>query len=183
MIQFADFFFSKYDIQMKRNATTRSAAILNSVFLFWKCSLPIVSQVPTKVSGLCHFGLVYSWILWQSPDTPFLSCFWVSSCLCALFHVGAWCSDSGILVMFQAQFWFRVGGSYTHAPGLVSLWERGVSSSLGPYAPLSVCIRCLRFAFFCFVLLCVARSLCFSLAACFHVCHVLCEHAAYESPC
>ncbi len=58
MIQFADFFFSKYDIQMKRNATTRSAAILNSVFLFWKCSLPIVSQVPTKVSGLCHFGLV-----------------------------------------------------------------------------------------------------------------------------
>ncbi len=56
------------------------------------------------------------------------------------------------------------------------------SSLLGPYAPLSVCIRCLRFAFFCFVLLCVARSLCFSLAACFHVCHVLCEHAAYESP-
>ncbi len=54
-----------------------------------------------------------------SPDTPFLSCFLVSarleytrrklSCLHALFHVGAWCSDPGIFVLFQAQFWFRVG--------------------------------------------------------------------------
>ncbi len=31
------------------------------------------------------------------------------SCLRALFHVGAWCSDPGTLVLFQAQFWFRVG--------------------------------------------------------------------------
>ncbi len=35
---------------------------------------------------------------------------------------------------------------------------------------------------FYFLLFCVARSLCFSLVACFHVCHVLCEHATYESP-
>ncbi len=50
-------------------------------------------------------------VLWQSPDTPFLSCFLVShalSCLSALFHVGAWCSNPGTLVLFQAQFWFRV---------------------------------------------------------------------------
>ncbi len=33
-----------------------------------------------------------------------------------------------------------------------------------------------------FVLFCVARSLCFSMAACFHVWHVLCEHMANESP-
>ncbi len=38
------------------------------------------------------------------------------------------------------------------------------------------------FAFSCFVLFCVSHSLCFSLAGCFHVCHVLFEHAAYESP-
>ncbi len=53
-------------------------------------------------------------------------------------------------------------GSDIHAPGLVLLWTRVVSSSLGPCAPLSVCIRCLRFAFSCFVLFCVACSLCFS---------------------
>ncbi len=28
---------------------------------------------------------------------------------CSLFHVGALCSDPGTLVLFQAQFWFRVG--------------------------------------------------------------------------
>ncbi len=48
-------------------------------------------------------------VLWQSPDTPFLSCFLVSaqlrvclsralSCLCALFHVGAWYSRHSCLV-------------------------------------------------------------------------------------
>ncbi len=34
------------------------------------------------------------------------------------------------------------------------------------------------FLLFCLVLCCT--QLVFSLAACFHVCHVLCEHAAYE---
>ncbi len=70
-------------------------------------------------------------------------------------------------------------GLDTHAPGLVLLWERGVSNSLGPCTSLSVCIS---FAFSYFVFFCVARCLCFSLAACFHVCHVVCEHVAYESP-
>ncbi len=73
-------------------------------------------------------------------------------------------------------------GSDTHTPGLVLLWERAVTSLLGPCAPLSMCIRCLHFAFSCFVLFCVAHSLCFSLAACFHACHVLCEHAACSCP-
>ncbi len=37
------------------------------------------------------------------------------------------------------------------------------------------------FLLFCLVLRGTALS-CFSLAVCFHVCHVLCEHAACESP-
>ncbi len=43
-------------------------------------------------------------------------------------------------------------------------------------------VRVHSLSFSCFVLFCVARSLCFSLAVCFHVCHVLCEHVDYESP-
>ncbi len=48
-------------------------------------------------------------------------------------------------------------GSETHAPGLVLLWERAVSSSLGPYAPLSLCTCCLvlhaaHFSAACFLL-------------------------------
>ncbi len=49
-------------------------------------------------------------VLWQRPDTPVMSCFHVRmwlracsnralSCLCALFHVGAWCSDPGTHVL------------------------------------------------------------------------------------
>ncbi len=33
-------------------------------------------------------------------------------------------------------------GSDTHAPGMVLLWGLAVSSSLGPSASLSMCIRC-----------------------------------------
>ncbi len=120
----------------------------------------------------------------SSPDTPFLSCFLVSAPLCALLST---CSVSCWSMVFGSRHSCLVSGpvlvscrgSDTHAPGLVLLWERAVSSSLRPCAPLSVRIRCLRFAFSCFVLFCVARSLCISLAACFHV---LCEPAAYESP-
>ncbi len=118
-----------------------------------------------KLSGFFHLGLVYSWFCNRALTLP--------SCL--VFGSQHSCLVSGpVLVSCR--------GSDTHAPGLVLLWERAVSSSLGPCAPLSVCIRCLRFAFSCFLLFCMAHSLCFSLAAYFHVCHVLCEHAAYESP-
>ncbi len=103
-------------------------------------------------------------VLWQSPDTPFLSWFLVSnalSCLSALFHVGAWCSDPGTLVLFR----FRVGVRTLTLQVLVLLWEHAVSSLLGLCAPLSMCIRCLCFDFSCFVLFlfvsaCVFHWLC-----------------------
>ncbi len=64
----------------------------------------------TSVSGFCHFGLVLFMVLGQSPDTPVMSGFHVStrfrvySChalsrLRALFHVDAWCSDPGTHVL------------------------------------------------------------------------------------
>lgn len=66
---------------------------------------------------------------------------------------------------------------------LVLLWERAVSSSLGPCAPLSVCVvfctaRGSGSAVCFFVVLFCCTQLVFSLAACFHVCHLLCEHMA-----
>ncbi len=154
-----------------------------------------------------YFSLSYTlsslfMVLWQSPDTPFLSCFLVSawlrvcssrmlSCLRALFHVGVWCSDPGTLVLFQAQFWFRVGVQTL----TLQVWSCCGSlrsrvclgrTLLCPCAfVVAFCCTQLVFqlhAFSCFVLFCVVRSLCFSLAACFHVCHVLCKHAAHESP-
>ncbi len=62
------------------------------------------------LSGFCHFGLVLFMVLWQSPDTPIMSCFHVSarlrvcsscalSCLRTLFRVGAWCLDPGTHVL------------------------------------------------------------------------------------
>ncbi len=68
--------------------------------------------------------------------------------------------------------------SDTHAPCSVSLCECAVSSSLsraffcprvlcfGVWHTVRVFIGCVHS---CYVLCCVARSLCFSLAACFHV--------------
>ncbi len=80
--------------------------------------------------------------------------------------------------------------SDTHAPCSVLLWERAVSSSLRLPAPLSACfVSCFvaRSSFYwlraMFLSCAVLHAACvFSMAACFHVCHVLCEHAAYESP-
>ncbi len=107
------------------------------------------------------------------------------SCLCALLHVGALCSDPGTCLV-SGSVLVSCWGSDTHILGLVLLRERAVSSLLGPCAPLSVCIVFVStwfgfacffifslFAFACFVLFCVGHSLCFSLAACFHVCHVV----------
>ncbi len=91
-------------------------------------------------------------VLWQSPDTPFLSWFLVFSLLST-------CSVSCWSVVFGSRHSCLVSGSV-----LVRVGVRTLTSSLGPCPPLSVCIRCLRF-----VLFWVARSLCFSLAACFRV--------------
>ncbi len=115
------------------------------------------------MSGFCHFGLVYSWFCDRALTLPSCLVFLVSallrvcsscavSCLRARIHVGVWFSDPSTLVLFQAQFWFRVGSSDTHAPGLVLLWELAVSSSLGP---VRSSVRVHSLSSFCFLLFCL----------------------------
>ncbi len=82
----------------------------------------------------------------------------------SLFHVGAWCLDPGTLVLFRLSSG-SCRGSDTHAPG----WSCcGLEFARAVRSSVRVCYVLLHAA-------CV-----FSLAACFHVCHVLFEHAAYE---
>ncbi len=120
-------------------------------------------------------------VLWQSPDTSFLSCFLVRGFECTRAMLGATrtgpetrqecrdpnttlqhlstCSVSCWSVVFGSRHSCLVSGpvlvscrgSDTYAPSLFLLWEHAVSSLLEPCAPLSVCIRCLCFAFSCFV--------------------------------
>ncbi len=86
--------------------------------------------------------------------------------LCALFHVGAWCSD----VLFE--FRFRVG---VRKLTLHVLLQSTVSSSLGPHAPVRVCCCVLcstRFVFGrmlsrCLVLLHAARGSLGHVLSCF----------------
>ncbi len=78
------------------------------------------------VSGFCHFGLVLVMVLWQNPDTPVMSCFYVCVCVpCFLLEHGVWIPAlmSWVSVLCQ--------GSDTRAPCSVLLCERAVSSSLG----------------------------------------------------
>ncbi len=56
-------------------------------------SLTIRPRLPQGItrscmSGFCHFGLVLFMVLWQSPDTPVMSCFHVSAWLrvCFFFY-------------------------------------------------------------------------------------------------
>ncbi len=110
-------------------------------------------------------------VLWQSPDTPVMSGFHVSR-LRVLFHVREWCSDPGTYVLT----WFCVG---VQTLALCFLSLCGSVRSLVRSAPrtlVHVCfvvlhavrvfIGCVHS---CYILCCVAHSLCISLAACFHV--------------
>ncbi len=120
-------------------------------------------------------------VLWQSPDTPFMSCFYVRarlrvcssralSCLRALFCVGAWCSDPGTHIL---SFGFVSGFGHSRSMFCLIVWAPG-SSSLGrALSSVHVCfvlhavhvfIGCMHS---CYVLCCVARSLCFSLLRAF----------------
>ncbi len=58
-------------------------------------------NTPNVVSGFCHFGLVFFMVLWQSPDTPVMSCFHVSVLEpCALSSAClVSCSDPGTRVL------------------------------------------------------------------------------------
>ncbi len=91
----------------------------------------------------------------------------------ALFHVGAWCSDPGTHVL---SFSF-VSGVRTVALHVLSLCgsvrsrDRSAARSTVPLFfvvthAVRVFIGCVHS---CYILCCVARSLCISLAACFHV--------------
>ncbi len=100
-------------------------------------------------------------VLWQSPGFM-----WVLSRLCALFRVGAWCSDPGTHVL---SFGFVSG--FGHSRSMFCLIVSRVRSAAR--ASVHVCFVSLHavrvFVHSCYVLCCVARSLCFSLAECFHV--------------
>ncbi len=126
------------------------------------------------VSGFCHFGLVLFMVLWQSLDTPFMSCFYVSarlrvcssralSCLRALFCVGAWCSDPGTHVL---SFGFVSGFGHSRSMFCLTVWACG-SSSLGRAlsCPRVLCVWC------------CTQSV-FLSAACIHVMSCAVWHAA-----
>ncbi len=126
------------------------------------------------LSGFCHYSLVLFMVLWQSPDTPVMSCFHAISRLRALFHVGAWCSDPGTRVL---SFGFVSGFGHSRSTFCLFVWVCGLEFAR-PHALLSTCVLlcCTQFVFFfigcvhsCYILCCVAHSLCISLAVCFHV--------------
>ncbi len=131
-------------------------------------------------------------VFWQSPDTPIMSCFhvWLRarssyalSCLCALFHVGAWCSDPGTHIL---TFGFVSG--FRHSCSTFCLMcECAVSSSLGHalFCPRvfcgvarSSCFYRLRAIMLCLVL--CGTQLVYFIGCVLSCCHVLCEHVAYE---
>ncbi len=131
------------------------------------------------LSGFGHLGLGLFMVLWQSPDTLLMSCFQCERArlrLCSsralsrlrtLFRVGAWWSDPGTHVLrFGFRVWVR-----TLALHFLSLCKCAVSSSLdcALSCPCVFCCVARSCVHSCYILCCVAHSLCISLAACFHV--------------
>ncbi len=121
------------------------------------------------VSGFCHFGLVLSMVLWQSPDTPILSAFSCERAASSVLEsraVSFACLVSCWSVVFGSrhsclEFWSR-DGVRTLALHFLSLCECAVSSSLG------IAHSCPRgFS-------CVARSSCFYRLHAFMLYLVLC---------
>ncbi len=136
-----------------------------------------------SLSGFCHFGLVLFMVLWQSPDTPILSCFHVSmqlrmcSSRALSLCMPCFTLERGVRIP-ALMSWVSVScrGSDTRALHSVSLYECAVSSSLGHtlFCPRVFCCVARSLCFIgcvhsCYILCSVARSLCISLAACFHV--------------
>ncbi len=90
----------------------------------------------------------------------------------ALFHVGAWCSDPGTHVL---SFGFVSGLGHSRSTLCLFVGVCGLEFAR-PHALLSTCVLLLHAVrvfigcvHSCYILYCVARSLCISLAACFHV--------------
>ncbi len=111
------------------------------------------------MSGFCHFGLVLFMVLWQSPDTPVMSCFYASARLRV-------CSSRALLLV---SCWSVVFGS-RH-----SCLEFRFVSGFGDSRSMFCLVLGACSLVFCYV----ARSLCF-IGCVLSCCHVLCEHVAYE---
>ncbi len=147
------------------------------------------------MSGFCLFGLVLFMVLWQSPDTPIMSCFHVSVRLraCSSRALSPACLVSFWSVVFGSrhsclEFWFRVGVRTLalHVLSLCVSVQSRVRSAV--HSSVHVCfvvlhavrvlIGCVHS---CYVLCCVARSLCI-VGCVLSCCNVLCEHMDYEFP-
>ncbi len=85
--------------------TSSNRTLQNAPYCGWQCVWRLSLCQGSVTSVWCH-----SRVLWQSPDTTLMSCFYVSarlrvcsSCalsrLRALFRVGAWCSDPSTHVL------------------------------------------------------------------------------------
>ncbi len=155
---------------------------------FVRESVWMISSVPhrtrwvvwsgSRCQGSVTLFWCHSWVLWQSTDTPVMSCFYVSARLRvrSLVCVPCFMLERGVRVP-ALMSWVSVScrGSDTRAPRSVLLCEFAVSNSLWPHAHLSMCVLLHAVRAFvgcvhsCYVLCCVARSLCISLVACFHV--------------
>ncbi len=112
-----------------------------------------------------------------------MSCFhasaWLRECssrapsrLRTLFSVGAWCLDPGTHVL-SLGFVLRFGHSRSVFCHCVSARSRVRSSARSPVHVCFVVLHTVRVfiscVHSCYILCCVAHSLCISLAACFHV--------------
>ncbi len=145
------------------------------------------------LSGFCHFGLGLFMVLWQSPDTPVMSCFHVSArgfdcawAVCSLVCVPCFVLERGVwilaLMSWDSVFVSGYGHSHSVFCHCVSARSRVRSIARSHVHVCFVELHAVRVSIgcvhSCYILCCVARSLCISLAACFHV--VMCEHVAYE---
>ncbi len=82
-------------------------------------------NTPNVESGFCHFGLVFFMVLWQSPDTPVMSCFHVSVLEpCALSSAClVLCSDPGTRVL---SFGFVSGFRHSRSVFCLVVWVCGL---------------------------------------------------------
>ncbi len=101
-------------------------------------------------------------VLWQSPDTPVMFCFHVSGSSRALSRLRALVFGSRHSCL---EFWLR-DGVRTLASRVRSAARSSVHVCFVLLHAVCVFIGCVHS---CYVLCCVACSLCFSLAVCFHV--------------
>ncbi len=102
--------------------------------------------------------------------------------LCALFRVGAWCSDPGTHVL---SFGFMSGFGHSRSTFCLFVGVCGLEFAR-PHTLLSTCVLlCCTFvfyrlrAFMLYLVLC-GTQLVYFIGCVLSCCHVLCEHVAYE---